>query len=98
MYIISFYWSLSTITTVGYGDISAGTTLERIYSLVMMSIGVVSFSFAISSISDIVNKIDSSNAEVNQKIEILNQIKEEYNIDDSIFNKVKTITKYHYNK
>ena len=40
LYIISFYWTLTTVTTVGYGDITAGTTIERIYNLFIMSFGV----------------------------------------------------------
>jgi len=36
---------LTTTATVGYGDISPTTTIERIYTMFLMYIGVVSFSF-----------------------------------------------------
>jgi hypothetical protein len=98
MYTISFYWSLTTIVTVGYGDITAGNTVERIYSLLIMSVGVVTFSFAIGSITNIVEKIDSKSAEVNQKMEMLRGIRTEFNLPDEVYEKAKKVTKYHYNK
>jgi len=64
----------------------------------IMIIGVVSFSFAIGSITNIVEKIDSKTAEVNQKMEMLYSIKEEYCLDDTLYEKAKKVTKYHYNK
>ena len=39
-YIASLYWAFSTLTTVGYGDISARSPQEQIYSMVMMLLGV----------------------------------------------------------
>jgi len=36
---------LTTTATVGYGDISPTTSAERIFSMMLMFIGVVSFSF-----------------------------------------------------
>jgi hypothetical protein len=40
-WITSFYWSVTTMTTVGYGDISAGTALERIIACIAMCIGAL---------------------------------------------------------
>ena len=32
------YWTITTITTVGYGDISAGTTAERYIYIIIYKI------------------------------------------------------------
>ena len=53
LYITSFYYTVSTVTTVGYGDISGSNVLERAFAIVIMMIGVMSFSFASGSLSSI---------------------------------------------
>ena len=54
MYTIGMYWTVTTITTVGYGDISATNTAERISASVIMIIGVIAFSFSTGSLSSII--------------------------------------------
>lgn len=53
LYITSIYFIVMTITTVGYGDISVFTTLERLLVIFMMVIGVIAFSFATGSLASI---------------------------------------------
>lgn len=53
-YTLSFYWTITTITTVGYGDISATSTAERWFCSLVMVIGVISFSFANGSLGLII--------------------------------------------
>ena len=48
-YIAAFYWSIMTITTVGYGDISAIGTQQRIISMVAMVVGAILCEFALHS-------------------------------------------------
>lgn len=55
LYGITFYWTITTITTVGYGDISATNTLERWFCSIIMVIGVISFSFANGSLGIIIS-------------------------------------------
>ena len=45
LYVCSIYFVLTTTATVGYGDISPSTTYERIYTMGLMIMGVISFSF-----------------------------------------------------
>ncbi len=94
LYTISFYWTLTTVTTVGYGDISAGTTSERVFNLFIMSFGVLLYSFAIGSLSSIVSTMDQQNEEMDQKLQILSSIKKEFNLDQGIYDKVRKVIKY----
>jgi hypothetical protein len=52
-YMVSFYFTVQTITTVGYGDVSIVTSTERIFCTLIMIIGVISFTFASGSLASI---------------------------------------------
>ena len=76
MYITSFYFTVTTIVTVGYGDITAQNTGERIICILLMIVGVIAFSFATGSLSSIISNYDSSQAKLKEKIATLNDIRE----------------------
>ena len=54
LYITSFYFAVTTITTVGYGDINGTSTPERWICFFMHLVGVLSYSFAAGSLSNII--------------------------------------------
>jgi hypothetical protein len=62
LYLTSFYFTVTTITTVGYGDISGNTSTEKIFCILIMVVGVISFSFASGSLASIMQNYDSKNA------------------------------------
>lgn len=49
-YLNSFYWSLVTIMTVGYGDITPQNGFELIYSIVVILFGCMMFPYSINCI------------------------------------------------
>lgn len=53
-YISALYFSLTTIITIGYGDIRGATTSERICTIVMMVVGAGLYAFNLNDISHIV--------------------------------------------
>ena len=63
LYFVSYYYTISTITFVGYGDIVGLNTLERLVAIVNEVIGVIIFSVIISKLSNIVMLIDQCDAE-----------------------------------
>lgn len=63
-YFIGVYFTITTITTVGYGDISAHTTGERILCSILMLIGVVGYSYAIGSLSSLMSTLDAKSAKL----------------------------------
>lgn len=58
---MAVYWTVTTITTVGYGDILAtkSNNLEMLFCAVAMIIGVIAFSFANGSLTSIISDYDS---------------------------------------
>lgn len=52
-YITSFYWVVTTLTTVGYGDYKGYTTTEYIITMIVEFIGILFFSVMMGSINEI---------------------------------------------
>ena len=75
LYIISFYWTLTTVTTVGYGDIHVVSLIERIYQIIILIVGNCAYSFIISYLSNYIKIISEKNIDYEKKISILNEIK-----------------------
>ena len=78
LYLTSFYFTTTTITTVGYGDYSGNTPVEKIFCVIVMIIGVISFSLATASLTSLFSDLDSSNAKYEEKVSTLNRIYKEY--------------------
>ena len=74
IYLTSFYFTITTITTVGYGDISASTFLEKIIAIVIMFTGVIAFSFASGSLTNYIAEQDQSYAQIAERMEILDRL------------------------
>ena len=53
VYFLSLYFVTQTFTTVGYGDVSPSNTSERFFVVILMLIGVFTFSFASGSLASI---------------------------------------------
>ena len=69
-YIASLYWAFSTLTTVGYGDISAVTVGEQLYSMLMMLLGVSWYAYVVGSMSTIMTSFDRQNKMVREKVRV----------------------------
>ena len=49
-YCAAYYWAITAISTVGFGDISAQTNSERMFSIVIEIFGCLLFAMLISSL------------------------------------------------
>mmetsp|Transcript_60993 Transcript_60993/g.141016 ORF Transcript_60993/g.141016 Transcript_60993/m.141016 type:complete len:625 (-) Transcript_60993:201-2075(-) len=61
-YIACMYWAFTTMTTVGYGDISARTDMERVWAIISMIIGGLMFSGIIATMQETVANMNLSKA------------------------------------
>jgi hyperpolarization activated cyclic nucleotide-gated potassium channel 1 len=66
---------------VGYGDISANTQLEIIFSIIIMLSGVGFYSFMIGSLSAFLSDMDTRSAEVTAKLATIETFSQEAQIN-----------------
>ena len=67
-YITSVYWSMMTITTVGYGDVHARTILEKGVAMICMIVGGFIFGLIIGALSDLSRRSNPAQKETNKKV------------------------------
>jgi hypothetical protein len=55
------YFSITTLSTVGYGDLFPVTNIEKVFGIFIMLAGVGFFSFVMSSFIEIISTFNKSN-------------------------------------
>ena len=81
IYLSSVYYSVVTITTIGYGDITPKTKMEKCLAMGWMIVAVYFLSFVISSLSSSLAQNDVKRALMEQKLALLDSFGEEVGID-----------------
>ena len=79
--LICFFFTLTTVTTTGFGDYVAQNVPERIFSTILMLFGVLYFSFLMSLLMEEINIVGDENQTVEAQ-KLITQLRK--------FNKGKT--------
>jgi len=56
-YIAAFYWAVTTMITVGYGDIHPTNAIERIFTIGAMVVACALFGYSMSTVGSIIHEI-----------------------------------------
>jgi CRP-like cAMP-binding protein len=72
-WISSFYWTITTMTTIGYGDISAISERERTFAVVVMMLGCAFFSWFTGRIVHILTKVSICGSNFDHKMEEMHE-------------------------
>ncbi|KAL3790747.1 hypothetical protein HJC23_010026 [Cyclotella cryptica] len=73
-YTAALYWAMATISTVGYGDITAdlNSIQEVLYSILILVVGMAVYTFVIASLEDIVSQLDVTSSLYKTKTDSVN--------------------------
>ena len=95
LYITALYYTIETITTVGYGDIFCINLTEKIFGLIMEIFGILAYSWALTQMINYVKIFTDKEEELNLKIRVLDEIKLTYpNLNDDLYDRVRRFVKY----
>jgi hypothetical protein len=94
LYVISFYWAITTLSTVGYGDISAHNSAERLMCSLTMLIGIFVYSYVISSITNLLGNLDTRKTELSKKMGLLNELARQFKMSKLFYKKLSKAIEY----
>ena len=95
IYICSIYILIMAITTVGYGDITCYSFNERIYQIFLLIVGILAYSYAVSAVSNFVQKINEKSADFLKKKSILDEIRlSNPNLPEELYERILRHLKY----
>ena len=95
LYLIAIYYTIETITTVGYGDIFCTNVTEKIFGLIMEIFGIVAYSWALTAMINYVKIFTDKEEELYLKFRILDEIKLTYpQLNDDLYDRIHRFLKY----
>ena len=71
-YVTALYWAVTTMNTIGYGDISAVTDNEKVCAICAMVVSCGVFAYILGNISNVVNKQNELEAAHRKRVMSLN--------------------------
>ena len=89
IYITSIYFLITTMTSVGYGDITGSGLKEYIFQIFLLIIGIIAYSWLVSSVSNYFIEKNKDNVFFSSKVSILEDIRLTHpKLDNELYNKI----------
>ena len=93
-YMKALYWSITTLTTVGYGDITPTNDLEIAFTLVIMFLGVSMYAFIIGNVASLIANLDANQGRFREKLDQIQAYMRERRIPSFLQQQVRDYYQY----
>ncbi|OMJ90960.1 hypothetical protein SteCoe_6628 [Stentor coeruleus] len=96
-YLSAVYFIITTIFSIGFGDIKPINDAEKAICIVIMAFGVFFFTYFISSINLILNLKTKKYSLLTHDLRVLQNIKNKYRVPTDLYKKIEKHLKYSHN-
>lgn len=95
-YLIVIYWALTTMTTIGYGDITPGTNGERVYGLFAMWVGAGIFAYALTNVVTLVFNMNQEKVMFERLLDKITEVMDKKKITASLKKRISQYMFYRF--
>ncbi len=93
-YLASMYWSVMTLTTIGYGDIKPVTQWERLFAILMMLLGSAMFAYVVGTMCSVVQGLSETQLAFQAHMDRINEYMNECRLPGSLRTRVRKYCLY----
>jgi len=95
-YLQALYWSVMTLTTVGYDNIAAGeqTVPELSFTIFVMMLGVTMYAFIIGNVASVITDMNASRSRFREKLDRIQTYLREKKVPQGLQRKVRSYYQY----
>jgi hypothetical protein len=72
-YLTAVYWAIATLTTIGYGDVSAGTQSEKVWVIISMCIGAGYYAYVVGTMCTLLHGLNIQNIRFQEQMDAMNE-------------------------
>ena len=94
IYMNCLYWTITTLVTVGYGDVVPTTGLEKAVAMIWMLYGVFFISVMVSSFTSLLNSADTKSSLLAGKLAAMDEFAEETKLSKELRFRVRHALRY----
>eukprot|EP00614_Pseudopedinella_elastica_P009436 CAMPEP_0172599062 /NCGR_PEP_ID=MMETSP1068-20121228/19154_1 /TAXON_ID=35684 /ORGANISM="Pseudopedinella elastica, Strain CCMP716" /LENGTH=747 /DNA_ID=CAMNT_0013399195 /DNA_START=167 /DNA_END=2406 /DNA_ORIENTATION=+ len=96
IYLSSFYFCLTTMTSVGYGDITPRNNGERTYVIVVEFVGAIVFGMIIASLTSVVSTMDSNARKTAEQLDAVASFVEQRKFPEGLGRRIRRHFRHFY--
>lgn len=90
----SLYWTITTLTTVGFGDITPIGPSQTAYTMVVMGLGAAMYGYIIGNVASLLANLDVSRARHLNRIEAINNFMRDHQVPRELQARVRDYYNY----
>jgi hypothetical protein len=83
-YIVALYWATMTLTTIGYGDVTARTDAESVFMTICMIVSSALYAYTIGEVCGIVQTMDEATRMYNKQADMINYFCADHDIPQAL--------------
>ncbi|KAJ3217203.1 Kinesin-like protein kif27 [Dinochytrium kinnereticum] len=88
LYVEAVYWTVTTMTTTGYGDITPQNDSERIFAFITQTAGIFFYNYVTGTIASALSNMDSRRVSYQQKMDAVRQYMGDRDMDSDMQERV----------